>query len=309
MSIAMLVFAGVAVAGATGAFFSDTETSTGNTFTAGAIDLTVDSVAHYNDMVCAYDSGVFVWTPDEHILPYTPGTDPYPSAGSYDQGAWNAANPAQYPQAGDRCYSTWEATDLGAQMFFYLTDVKPGDEGENTISLHVDNNDAWGCVDLDITKNDDVTCTEPEDAADAENGDCNNSVPSEFMDGELADNLEFFAWLDDGDNEYEDNEYPLFSNVSGPASDVLGGRTYTLASPNEQPVPLTGAQTTYIGLAWCAGDMSVVGTTISCDGSTMENDTQTDSLEATIGFRVEQSRNNDLFSCDRQIPPTGGNDQ
>ena len=35
-SVAMLVFVGAIVASATGAFFSDTETSTGNTFSAGS---------------------------------------------------------------------------------------------------------------------------------------------------------------------------------------------------------------------------------------------------------------------------------
>lgn len=42
-SMAMIVFAGAVAAGATGAFFSDTETSTGNTFTAGALDLQIDN--------------------------------------------------------------------------------------------------------------------------------------------------------------------------------------------------------------------------------------------------------------------------
>lgn len=42
-SIGVLALVGVLVWGATGAFFSDTETSTGNTFTAGAIDLQVKS--------------------------------------------------------------------------------------------------------------------------------------------------------------------------------------------------------------------------------------------------------------------------
>ncbi|MBI4068282.1 hypothetical protein HY413_02650 [Candidatus Kaiserbacteria bacterium] len=41
--MAMIVFAGAVAAGATGAFFSDTETSTGNTFTAGEIDLSIGS--------------------------------------------------------------------------------------------------------------------------------------------------------------------------------------------------------------------------------------------------------------------------
>ncbi len=43
-SLAMIVFVGAVVASGTGAFFSDTETSTANVFTAGAIDLSLGSV-------------------------------------------------------------------------------------------------------------------------------------------------------------------------------------------------------------------------------------------------------------------------
>lgn len=45
-SIAMLVFVGAAIAASTGAFFSDTETSTGNTFTAGDVDISISSIEH-----------------------------------------------------------------------------------------------------------------------------------------------------------------------------------------------------------------------------------------------------------------------
>jgi len=45
-SVGVLAVVGALVLGATGAFFSDTET--GNTFTAGAIDLKVDSLSTYN---------------------------------------------------------------------------------------------------------------------------------------------------------------------------------------------------------------------------------------------------------------------
>jgi len=47
-SVGVLALVGALVLGATGAFFSDTETSTGNTFTAGAIDLGVDNTSYYN---------------------------------------------------------------------------------------------------------------------------------------------------------------------------------------------------------------------------------------------------------------------
>src|SRR3989338_6626584 len=93
--------------------------------------------------------------------------------------------------------------------------------------------------------------------------------------GELAQNLNFFAWLDEGatdgfqgqgqdptegDNEWQDGpEPPLFSNVIGPASDVLNGVTYTLADSNFSVIggPFIGSTTYYIGVTWCAGTLSV----------------------------------------------------
>src|SRR3989344_2886761 len=48
LSLSVLVFVGAVVVGGTSAFFSDEETSTGNTFTAGEIDLKVDNTSYYN---------------------------------------------------------------------------------------------------------------------------------------------------------------------------------------------------------------------------------------------------------------------
>ena len=48
MSLAMIAAVGAIVVGATGAFFSDTETSTNNTFTAGTIDISVDGQNPWN---------------------------------------------------------------------------------------------------------------------------------------------------------------------------------------------------------------------------------------------------------------------
>ncbi len=282
----------VAAGGATYSFFSDSETSVGNTFTAGAIDLTVDSQQHYNNAVCVPNTqtetvGDYWWQLESN----------------------KTASVPQYPVIGSPCDGTWAATNLGAQKFFNFADVKPGDSGENTISLHVDSNDAYACVDVDITKNDDVTTVDPEtDAGDAVENALNN------FDGELAQNLNFFAWADtgltpglqgsnvdvtEGDNIWQSVELPLFSNGVGSASDVLGGRTYTLADAGTGA--LVGGSTNYIGLAWCAGNMTAVGGVITCDGSTMGNVVQTDSLVANVAFRVEQARNNPNFSCARVV--------
>lgn len=309
-SVGMIVFVAAIVAGGTGAFFSDTETSTGNTFTAGAIDLTVDSEAHYNGMICVPNPsqtvGDYYWQPEVGtVAPY-------------------------YPALGSPCFGTWEATNLGAQTFFNYTDVKPGDEGENTISLHVNSNPAWACVDVSLTKNDDMTVNEPEDAEILELDTPLTEPDGDLFDGELAQNMKFAAWLDqgntpgwqgkrvngevptgdvgEGDNIWQGDETEplLFSNQSGPASDVLGGKSYTLAAPNVNGgAPMTPNQTNYIGLQWCAGTQVVNTTlnTITCDGSTLGNIVQTDSMVANIAFRVEQSRNNENFLCSPRVAP------
>lgn len=239
ISLAIIAAAGAIAIGATTAFFNDTETSSGNTFTAGTIDLQIDSQATYN--------GVSV------------------------------------PEA------TWALKDLNptSDKFFNFSDIKPGDEGENTISLHIFDNNAYGCFYVSPLANNDNGCNEPESAVDTT---CGDPGPGE---GELAQNVNFFAWADDGDNVWEVNEAPLFADpYYGPASDVLNGQTYPLGL-------LSGAETHYIGLQWCAGTMTVdtQNYTVTCDGSLMGNASQSDSFSGSVAFYVEQERNNNEFEC------------
>lgn len=258
--------------GATQAFFSDEETSTGNTFIAGKVDLTIDSTAHYDGMVC--QGGFWV---DEDA-----DTDP------------NHLNNPRPELIGQPCTGTWGFTDLTQKRFFDFSDIKPGDYGENTISMHIEDNPVWACIDINNMHNDGNGLAEPE----AESGDLSDDTD----EGELAQNLFFTAWAEeDNDNVWEQGEPLLFSNTLGPASDVLNGRTYTLVdSGSLLPTPMPGGSTSYIGLAWCAGTMTVDTTafTISCDGDGMGNDTQTDSLTADVTFRVEQAANNPTFLCE-----------
>ena len=272
--LSLLTVSAVAVVAvvATGAFFNDVETSQDNTFTAVKLDLQVDNTTTY------YQNDVLV---------------------------------NGYPQS-------WPLKDLVGEKFFNFLDVKPEDYGENTISLHVFNNDAWACMDISPLENNENGCTEPEDDVDV---NCGNPAP---LEGELAQNLDFFAWLDqgttagfgndtdgtEGDNIWQGDatEPHLFSNVIGPASDVLSGRTYTLADSNFSILgsgPLIGSTTYYVGLAWCAGTMSVAGggdmtgqPNLSCDGTSMGNNTQSDSVVADLTFRAEQWRNNPDFTCE-----------
>src|SRR4030042_2369099 len=227
---------------ATQAFFSDTETSTGNTFTAGSIDLKIDYAGYYNRAI------------------------------------------------GGQPDVQWSFNDLSTEKFFNFSDIKPGDFGEGTISLHVFNNDAWACITIDQMTNDDNGLTEPESIVDATGG---------AGQGELANNLFFTAWIDDGNNIWDEGEPLLFANEYGPASDVLNGRTYALADSTTGYGPIKGGQDYYIGIKWCAGAMDIIQETgvIACDGSAMDNASQTDSVTANVTFYVEQSRNNPGFRC------------
>ena len=101
----------------------------------------------------------------------------------------------QYPVIGSACDGTWEETDLGpTNQFFDFDDVKPGDLGENTISLHVVNNDAYACADLSNIINIDNGFSEPEDEVDGPATPGDDGTP----DGDLAQNLDFLVWSDNG---------------------------------------------------------------------------------------------------------------
>src|SRR3989304_6136500 len=126
--LSLLVIGVVATAalGLSRSFFSDTETSSANTFEAGAIDLKIDNTSYLNRVL--------------------------------NQG------------------TTWTLDNLPGHLFFNFNDLKPDDEGEDTISIHVNNNDAWVCMEMKLTSNIDNGCTEPETT----DGDpqCPSPVPS-----------------------------------------------------------------------------------------------------------------------------------
>lgn len=259
----------VMIAGGTSAFFSDTEVSSGNTFTSGSIDLTVDNESYYN--------------------------------GLFNEG------------------TSWEPVDLdsGVFRFFDFDDLKPGDYGEDTISLHVATNDAYLCGSVTLTSNNDNTPTEPELEVDATTGD---------GQGELAGLVNFIWWADDGDNVLETDEELL--SPPGAIGSLPLNTPYPLAFADSDEniwdgeAPVNGNTPYYIGKAWCfgtltpaplpqenydspAGDNNENDTAgepedggYSCDGSLLGNESQTDSLTADIAFSAVQARHNSEFQCD-----------
>lgn len=306
---AMAIVAAVAV-GATTAFFSDTETSTGNTFTAGAIDLTVDNHAWYNGLECRTidDSGNSVWhwngASDLDGVPGGTTGDSYLDT-----------------LVGKECASSWSLSDLTGQLFFNFSDLKPGDWEEDTISLHVNNNDAWLCAATRITKNGDEDITEPESDDDS------SPVAFDPWTGELGKELEFVFWADDGDNVFEDDEHIVLSGTPAdlPSGDDNQGVVYPIADSSFSIYgngPVSGDKTMFIGKAFCYGDLTAdketqvpqdgeAGTNnpfsnpgFTCDGALVDNASQTDVVMGDMMFYAVQSRNNSEFECKRDWSPS-----
>lgn len=311
ISVSIIAAVAAVVTGATTAFFSDTETSTGNTFTAGAIDLKVDSDCHY------YQTNA--------------------QGEKIDVGC----GPIDETGVG---IGQWEETDLrdGVHKFFNFGDLKPGDWGEDTISLHVYNNDAWGKMKIRFYNDKDNTCTEPE--GEAEMGGLTNTIPPTPVpgctpNGELYSQMTFETWLDqgrtpgfqcgaigvpgtagcdqdlwEGDNDWQKDFEPAIPNTRVDEDEGTGRDSFfdvfveldmamkglTVAESGESSIcpensdghfnyeschgiafdgRLVGSTTYYVGWAWHLP-------------KTVGNDAQTDSVTGDMVFNVEQHRNN-----------------
>lgn len=187
-----------------------------------------------------------------------------------------------YQIIGGTC-TLWEEKDLGeGDRFWNFGDVKPGDFGINILSLHAYDNDAFACLTVGDIVDLDNTLSGPETAL----GDT-------LTDGELSPFIKLFIWEDSTPN----NIYDVGEAILLPANSAL-------TAALNPPIALQASTTKYFGIAWCAGTQSVVGSVISCDGSSMGNIAQTDSTTATITAYAEQQRNNSGFTCQSLITPT-----
>ena len=267
LSLGSLVFAGALLAGGTGAFLGDAQTSTGNTFASGVVDLKVD-----NESYATNDLGKLFMSTS----------------------------------------TSWTLSKLPGKLFFNFGDIKPGDIGEDTISLHVSTNNAWSCMAINLTGTPENGQPEPEAAVDPTTG---------TNDGELQNNLYFTFWADDGDNVYEQGE-KIFKE--GLAKDIFNGNNWAIADSQTNiwgtPGPLLAGQVKYIGKAWCFGTMTKTplpqdgkgklgtngplnrGTGFSCAGQDVSNAVQSDGITADVSFSVTQFRNQSGFLCNGNDP-------
>ena len=141
--------------------------------------------------------------------------------------------------------TSWALSNLAGKLFFNFADVKPGDIGEDTISMHINNNNAYACMNVNLTGTPENGQNEPEAAVDPTAG---------TNDGELQNYLYFTFWADDGDNVYEKGE-KIFKQ--GLAKDIFNGDNWALADSKtnvwDGSGPIPGDTTKFIGKAWCFG--------------------------------------------------------
>ena len=195
---------GIASAGAglgTTAFFSDSETFGDNTLTAGELDLLVDWQQTYD-----FGEGqTFISAHPDHdgdgeqsiAADNDAGQLRYSDFPDEEDEDSNGANLpvldcANIPPLEEADFGTDPVTGQEMETLVQLSDVKPGDSGEITFSLHLCDNPGYVWMQADNVSESGGVHTEPEMLVDAEN------LP------DLADAVEATLWYDeDCDNVYD----------------------------------------------------------------------------------------------------------
>lgn len=218
ISASIVAAVAAVVVGATTAYFSDTETSQGNTFTAGSLDL----IVYIDD---------------------------------------NPQNPLNGP-------------------IFSVPDMKPGDSGEKTISVKVDNNPACGFVSFNLTSDLDNTCTEPEIGDEA---NCTTTpTGTDVGSGELNDNVVWTIWSDMGTNDHPGcdnaNAHPGDNVYNLNCGDSLLTTGNLVASKSWSIGELPTSTNQYYGIKW---ELPLA----------VGNIVQSDSFTADMILNAKQKRN------------------
>jgi len=196
---------GIASAGAgigTSAYFSDRETFADNTIVAGELDLLVDWQQTYT----ANNETVFVNAHPDHDadgeqsipdggggqIKYSDFLDPDdPDSNGENLPVLNCEN---IPPIDEAAFGTDPTTGDAMETLVQLGDVKPGDEGEITFSLHLCDNPGYIWMQADNVTESEGVNTDPELAVDTPDG------------GDLASMINAKLWYDaDCDNVRDEN--------------------------------------------------------------------------------------------------------
>ncbi|OYR59349.1 vWA domain-containing protein [Halorubrum halodurans] len=196
---------GIASAGAglgTTAYFSDEEGFEGNTLTAGNLDLLVDWQQTYDfgeghQFVSAHPDhdgdGEQSVEIDGEVLRYSD----FPDEEDEDSNGANIPDLdcAAIPPLSEANFNVDPVTGEEMETLVQLTDVKPGDSGEITFSLHLCDNPGYIWIQADNVSDEGGAGTEPELIVDPDNM------------GDLGDAIRATLWYDeDCDNVYDGAE-------------------------------------------------------------------------------------------------------
>ncbi|KXA94805.1 hypothetical protein AKJ37_07290 [candidate division MSBL1 archaeon SCGC-AAA259I09] len=220
------------------AYFFDVEKSYGNRVEGGKLDLEIDWVETYSNST---------------------STESFPKVGIYDD----------LPSGDNAVFSTKTTQDYVNDPIV-LDNVMPGEWGEATISLHVDNNPAWVKMEIFLTSS-----GEGERNCFGDDGEEN---------GELAQYLEMTVWQDDGNNIYESgDERLLFSGTA----DTLSENVWMDKNNDETDglQALENCTIYYVGVKWWIP-------------SDAPDNIQSDNITFDIIFSAYQRRHQDT------VPPT-----
>jgi len=212
---AMGAIGGAAALGGAGtmAYFNDTESFTGNQLVAGELDLKVDWQETYDGPNGEEYVSAFPDTNGDNVQDEVLTRDEI----AQDQFGDDYANLSADNQATVEADFRAQFADVPDQLqapLIDLQDVKPGDSGEVTFSMHVFDNPAYLWMGGNLYENAENGMNEPEGQVDTTPG------------GDLADALMARLWYDeDGDNVFDMTgsegtplEVALVSDVSGSMS-------------------------------------------------------------------------------------------
>jgi predicted ribosomally synthesized peptide with SipW-like signal peptide len=193
---------GLASAGAglgTSALFSDTETFEGNALTAGELDLLVDWQQTYSYSTGGEEITTFVNAHPDHdgdgeqsiIDPETEEVSRYTDE-SRNLAGLNCEN---IPPLSEADFGTDPITEEPMETLMQFSDIKPGDEGEVTFSLHLCDNPGYVWMQASEVSESGGDHPDPEMAVDPDN------LP------DLAEEIAVKLWYDsDCDNVYDEAE-------------------------------------------------------------------------------------------------------
>jgi predicted ribosomally synthesized peptide with SipW-like signal peptide len=317
----------------TTAYFSDQETFTNNQLVAGELDLMVDWAEHYSDWSddenddgqgefdvvmtggdpAAVPDGYtglptldepLIAVPDEHLGDFMANTavEAYPDSdgdGQQDliltRDQISTQNPGLSPESVEEAYRDQFAQvpdDLDRPVI-ELGDVKPGDFGEVTFSMHLFNNPGY----LWFTG-------ERLDASENGVNDPEGKDPDEEAGVvELLDAIQVAVWHDDGDNVQDPEELVSAEHaVDSPSTITLTDDEALIARGTLREVLSSLGSDLGIPLD---GDSSTEGRDCYPNSTTRHvafawwvpadtgNEIQTDSVTFDLGFYTEQCRHND----------------